>query len=130
MNDVVKQQEHYNTQLAHSLDISKKNRDTDNRTQEQWSAKLSQGTARLAKQKAQLQLASQAMVRYSTNIQEVTKEHKASNNEMKSNIDDLKSEGDSTKATSEQAHLYGTRISDLKDELGVTAIYQGLFQPS
>lgn len=118
LNNVVKQQEHYNTQLAHSLGISKKNRDTDNRTQEQWSAKLSQGTARLAKQKAQLQLASQAMVRFSTNIQEVTKEHKASQNEMKSNIDALKSEGDSTKATSEQAHLYGTRISDLKDELG------------
>lgn len=118
LNDVVKQQEHYNTQLAHSLDISKNNRDTDNRTQEQWSAKLSQGTARLAKQKAQLQLASQAMVRYSTNIKEVTKEHKASNNEMQSNIDALKSEGNSTKATSEQARLYGTRISDLKDELG------------
>lgn len=118
LNDVVKQQERYNSQLAHSLDISKKNRDTDNRTQEQWGAKLSQGTARLAKQKAQLQLASQAMVRYSTNIQEVTKEHRASKNEIKSNIDALKSEGNSTKATSEQARLYGIRISDLKDELG------------
>lgn len=118
LNDVVKQQEIYNKQLAHSLDISKKNRDTDNRTQEQWSAKLSQGTARLAKQKAQLQLASQAMVRYNTNIQEATKEHKASENAMKSSIDALRSEGNSTKATSEQTHLYGTRISDLKDELG------------
>lgn len=118
LNDVVKQQEIYNKQLAHSLGISKKNRDTDNRTQEQWSAKLSQGTARLAKQKAQLQLASQAMVRYNTNIQEATKEHKASENAMKSSISALKSEGDSTKATGEQTRLYGTRISDLKDELG------------
>lgn len=117
LNDVVKLQKDYNEKLNASLEKAKQTKDTDTRTYEQWSAKMSQGTSRLAKQQAELDRASQAMVRYKTNIVEATNEHKASEKETKSNIDALKAEGNATKANSVQSKAYKNRVSDLKDEL-------------